>query len=348
MNPKRKRVLSLIVSLLLLFSLVPVSASAASNVPYKDIDDTHWSWPYASWAYENDIMYGVSKDRFAPQEEITRAMAVTVLYRLSGEKSSETTEKFDDIDPQAYYAEAAGWAEKAGIIKGTSENTFSPDNSLYRQDFAVMLYRYDHYKSNIPYEEPTITEYPEDLTIQLWKRNILNLISAYAEDAVNWTVSNYIIKGTYNDGRYSLFPFSYHNRGEIAAMIQRYEEADTTIKETVFNIDINDVANIDTLKSSPPSRITYNKSEDIKELVDKLNGFDYNKKYAHRDAPALYGIEIRYKSGQKVVFAVNNYGIDINGFTYQNDDRDNPSDYNIYFTQDWIDKWFPADTNPNP
>ena len=340
MNPNRKKFLSLIVSSLLLFSLIPFTAYADS-VPYKDIDDSHWSWPYASWAYENDIMYGVSKDRFAPQEEITRAMAVTILYRLSGEKSSETDVKFDDIAPDAYYTEASAWAQKAGIIKGTSATTFSPDKNIYRQDFAVMLSRYDPYLNGIDYQEPSITEYPGDTDIELWWREGHNMISAYAEDAVNWAVDNFIFNAISRNGKTycTVSPFSYLTRGEIAAMTKRYTEKDTAVRPKLFAIDPDEVEEI-IAQDGNGNRITHTNPEDIKAIVDKLNGFEYKKRSTKRRSVGnRYNLTIKYKSGESDGYALSGNSVVDFDFVYHYNDTDNPDDY---FTQEWFNQWYPV------
>ena len=143
-------------------------------------------------------------------------------------------------------------------------------------------------------------------------------------------------------------PFSYLTRGEIAAMTKRYTEKDTFQHPKLFAIDPDEVEEI-IAQDGNLQRITHTQPEDIKAIIDKLNGFEYKKISTQRQHSGYaYCFNINYKSDKSTVCYLRKDGIIIDNFIYQSDDIDNPDDFNVYFTKDWINKWFPVYPYPSP
>ena len=117
------------------------------NCPSKDftdVDRSAESWSHAAidWAVQKKITNGTSPTTFSPDKACTRAEAVTFLWRFAGSpKVSGAGNPFRDVREDDWYAEAVRWAVKEGITKGTSENTFSPDETCTRGQIVTLLWR---------------------------------------------------------------------------------------------------------------------------------------------------------------------------------------------------------------
>lgn len=141
----------------------------------------HWTHLPIDWAVVNKVTVGTSETTFSPNDDCTRAQFVTFLWRTMGSPEPELTENpFEDVKANRYYYKAVLWAYENGITAGTSETTFSPDDSCTRAQIVTFLWRMEGS------EEPTITETPfEDLKL-----------TAYYMKAVLWAYENDITAGT--------------------------------------------------------------------------------------------------------------------------------------------------------
>ena len=121
--------------------------SNTHNCPSKDftdVDRSAESWSHAAidWAVQKKITNGTSPTTFSPDKTCTRAEAVTFLWRFAGcPKVSGAGNPFRDVKDDDWYAEAVRWAVKEGVTKGTSENTFSPDETCTRGQIVTLLWR---------------------------------------------------------------------------------------------------------------------------------------------------------------------------------------------------------------
>lgn len=102
----------------------------------------HWAEAEIANAVEKGYMKGVSDELFAPDESLTRAMFVTILYRVAGLPANERTADFSDVPQDAWFAEAVTWAFENGIVRGVSDTLFAPNESVTREQMALILYRY--------------------------------------------------------------------------------------------------------------------------------------------------------------------------------------------------------------
>lgn len=179
---------------------------------YDDITPEAWYHDETVYAIEHGLMNGISERRFDPNGCVSRAMLVTILYRCEGAPDvSGLTNPFVDVLDGQWYAEAVTWAFDNGIVNGVSPSSFAPNRYITREQIAAILYRYAQFKGeDVSVSNPeALAAFPD-----------CDIISAYAVDAVTWTVERGIIKGIYG----TLSSEALAVRAEIAAMLMRYLE----------------------------------------------------------------------------------------------------------------------------
>lgn len=181
-----------------------------SSLPFSDVSRGQWFYDYVAWAYNTGLMEGVSAGRFAPNSTTTRAMVVTIIYRLAGSPGVSGTSDFTDVPAGAWYADAVTWAAKRGIVEGMTATTFDPNDAVTREELAAMLYRYAKHKG---YD----TSAAENTNILSY--NDAGSISEYAFEALQWACGEGIINGT---GGGSLEPGGSATRAQLAAMLYRF------------------------------------------------------------------------------------------------------------------------------
>ena len=177
---------------------------------YPDISDSVWCAPYVEYATLGNIMRGMSDGTFAQGKTMSRAMFVTVLYRLNGEPSVVGMScPFNDVSGD-WYRNAVIWAYNKGVVKGTTESTFSPNADVTRQQMVAMMYRYASVNGKLP-----SYAVPEGF-------NDYSAVGSFAKEAINWAVAEGIIQGRTAS---TLDPNGNSTRGQIAAVIYRFCEA---------------------------------------------------------------------------------------------------------------------------
>ena len=188
-----------------------VEKEPETSALFKDVKETDWFYEYVMYVAENGLMNGVSEDEFAPNNTLTRAMLVTVLYRNDGEPAMNKSIPFSDVDMSAYYADAVLWAKQNGIVNGITEIEFAPNSNITREQIATIIYRYAQYKGM------------ETVTME---ENLhfadADEISEYAVSAMNWAVGTGLLKGKTTT---TLNPKDNATRAEIAAILQRFIES---------------------------------------------------------------------------------------------------------------------------
>ena len=124
----------------------PVEETPAEETPveagYTDVTEANWFYEAVTYVTENGLVDGETETTFAPSADMTRADMIVALYRMAGSPEVTGENPFTDVAADADYYAAVIWGTSNGVINGTSETTFSPDDSLQRQAFATMLYRY--------------------------------------------------------------------------------------------------------------------------------------------------------------------------------------------------------------
>ncbi|MBQ6430967.1 MAG: S-layer homology domain-containing protein [Oscillospiraceae bacterium] len=176
------------------------------KTPFTDVPETAWFFPYVHDVYWYGLMNGTSATTFEPNATTTRAMVVQVLYNLAGEDIGYYN-VFTDVKQNDWFSKAVIWAYAAGVSTGTSETTFSPNDSVTREQLAAFLYRFT-----------TLCGFDCKERGDLSKFTDKNQISSYATDAIAWAVGVGIINGT---SPTTVAPKNNATRAEIAAMLCR-------------------------------------------------------------------------------------------------------------------------------
>ena len=191
------------------------SSTDTHNCPslaFDDLDITKWYHFDTDYVIENGIFKGTTETTFEPDSAQTRAMMVTVLYRVEGEPAVNRSIPFADVDMGAYYANAVIWGQQNGIIKGYSETEFGPDDKITREQIAAIMHRYAQYKGfDVTQGGMLVREY-----------NDYEAISDYALSSMTWAVNAGLLKGKGNN---NLAPQDNATRAEIAAILHRFIEA---------------------------------------------------------------------------------------------------------------------------
>jgi hypothetical protein len=153
-------------------------------------------------------MNGVSDTTFDVYGTMTRAMVVTVLYRMENSPSVSVTTSFTDVPASAYYAKAVAWAQQNDIVNGVSETSFDPNDEITQEEFVTILYRYCiYYRGMISIQPGSLSGFSD-----------ADDIAYYAKTPFAWLVAAGIIKT--EDGT-KLRPKDDAIRGQIAVMLTR-------------------------------------------------------------------------------------------------------------------------------
>lgn len=177
---------------------------------FTDLSDNAWYSDSAKYVLENGLMKGVTDTTFAPNENLTRAMLVTVLYRAENEPATNRSIPFSDVDMGAYYASAVSWAKQNGIVNGVTENEFAPNIDITREQIATIMHRYAMYKGDD-------VESGENTNILFYDDS--NSISDYAISSMQWATGSGLIKGKTES---TLNPLDNATRAEAATILYRF------------------------------------------------------------------------------------------------------------------------------
>ena len=176
--------------------------------PFNDAKKSDWFYKSMRFAYSNGLMNGTGTDKFAPQSNLTRAMLVTMLYRLEGEPTITGATEFSDVPSGQWYTNAIAWASKNGIVNGVGDDKFNPNGNITREQLAVMLYRYSEFKKLGTATEVSLGSYTDAEEISSW-----------ASDALKWANSRSFITGRTAT---TLAPKGTATRAEVATIMQRF------------------------------------------------------------------------------------------------------------------------------
>lgn len=150
--------------------------SNAELIKFADIQD-HWAFKYISALIKKGIIKGKSETEFAPDDYISRAEFVTLLYRIGG-KAVELSGNFTDVNDGDWFAEAVAWAYAAGITSGVSETSFAPDECITREQAATFIVRFAEYINCILTEAAEAAEFADAESVSEWAKNSVKLMQA--------------------------------------------------------------------------------------------------------------------------------------------------------------------------
>lgn len=131
--------------MLTVFSGTAVIKGVDNTLPYTDVAEGDWFYENVKYVTEQGIMNGVAKRCFSPEGKLSRAMSVTILYRLAGEPEADYSHSFADVKSGEWYSDAVAWAAENRITTGKSEAYFAPNDEVTRAEFTSFLCRYAYY-----------------------------------------------------------------------------------------------------------------------------------------------------------------------------------------------------------
>ena len=185
------------------------------KLPFTDVHETDWFYNDVLFVYEEGLFAGTSDTTFSPNAAMTRAMLVTVLYRLEGEPAVSGRSGFSDVTFNSYYEDAVTWAADNGIVNGTSITTFSPNANVTREQMAAILYRYAQHKKYNTAASSGLNGFTDHASV-----------SGYAAASLEWAVAEKLVNGS--NGK--LMPTGNATRAQVAAILHRFVENVATTK----------------------------------------------------------------------------------------------------------------------
>lgn len=177
---------------------------------FTDVDQDKWYHEGVDYAIKNGLMNGTGADTFAPDATTTRAMVVTILYRLDGEPAVTKDIPFADVPAGQWYSNAINWAAANGIVNGYGDDKFGPDDTITREQMAAILYRYASYKGYSVSDLANLTGYTDAASVSEW-----------ASTAMRWAVAEGLIEGT---SATTLSPSGDSTRAQVATILMRFCE----------------------------------------------------------------------------------------------------------------------------
>ncbi len=178
-----------------------------AKTPFKDVPNKSWYDKSVRFAYNYGLVKGMTKTTFEPETPMSRAMLVTVLYRMENSPKISTKTKFKDVKSEDWYAKAVAWASKNGIVNGMTEKTFEPNTQITRAQMVTMLYRYAQFCNRDISAKKSLKSFPDYKKVPDW-----------AEDAMKWAIADEIINGM--DGK--IAPNGNATRAQVATILSRY------------------------------------------------------------------------------------------------------------------------------
>ncbi len=176
--------------------------------PFADVAEDDWYYDSIRYVYQNGMMNGVGDAEFAPDTETSRAMTVTILWRMEGCPTVNVPMTFADVEDHAWYTEAVRWASSAGIVNGYSETRFGTNDTITREQMAAILSRYASYKGLDTSSETEIAVFQDHANVSDW-----------AGEAMQWSVGCGLIQGI-GDG--TLYPQGSATRAQTATILMRF------------------------------------------------------------------------------------------------------------------------------
>lgn len=180
-------------------------------LPFHDVDENDWFYDDVIYVYHHGLLRGMKDDTFGPDTVTSRAMIVTILYRLEGEPQIGA-DNFDDVSATDWYGSAVLWAAEIGVVNGYGNGLFGPDDDVTREQIASILYRYAQYKKYNVSVSADLKSFPDQDTVSVW-----------AEDSLCWAVGEGLINGVFENGTVFLNPQDNALRCQIAAILHRFQ-----------------------------------------------------------------------------------------------------------------------------
>lgn len=187
--------------------------TAIARFPFTDVVAGTWYYGAAAYAYNNGLFAGMTPTTFAPNATMTRAMLVSVLWRLAGAPAPKAPNTFVDVPDGAWYTDAVTWAAENGVVSGIGGSRFDPSGFVTREQTAEILYNYAHSKGYDVSARADLTAFPDAASVSGW-----------AEEALSWANAAGLVNGTVRDGQTILDPQGSASRAQVAMILMNYVE----------------------------------------------------------------------------------------------------------------------------
>lgn len=207
---KKQRILSALLALCIVFSLVPTALAEKAD-DFTDVSRSDWYYQFVDYVTSKGYFNGTAETTFAPAENMTRAMFVTVLFRFDGAKGDRSQSAFTDVAPGEWYTDAINWAAANRIVDGVGDGKFAPNDPITRAQMCTMIERY-----LTLYKKAWKVTLPETGSVSVMVDE--NAIPAYALAAVKQCQRHGLVNG-FEDGTFR--PNELSTRAQVAAVIYR-------------------------------------------------------------------------------------------------------------------------------
>lgn len=195
-----------------LLPIISGGSSMEKPTEAMDFTDVSKSDPFydaVKYVYEEGLMNGTGNGKFSPYGTLTRAMVVTILYRIEGEPATRYNGMFRDVANYQWYTDAVEWAAKNNIVTGYTSGKFGPEDPVTREQLAAILYRYALSKGSVLPAGNSLTAYADGSNV-----------SSYAVSAVKWAVAEGILEA--QSGK--LQPRDAANRAQVAIAVAAFHQ----------------------------------------------------------------------------------------------------------------------------
>ena len=207
---KKQRILSALLALCIVFSLVPTALAEKAD-DFTDVSRSDWYYQFVDYVTSKGYFNGVADKTFAPADNMTRAMFVTVLFRFHGAKGDSSQSAFVDVAPGEWYTAAINWAAANRIVDGVGNGKFAPNDPITRAQMCTMIERYLDL-----YRKAWKVTLPETGSVSVMVDE--SAIPAYALAAVKQCQRHGLVNG-FEDGTFR--PNDLSTRAQVAAVIYR-------------------------------------------------------------------------------------------------------------------------------
>ena len=171
----------------------------------------NWAHAGIDFALSNGLFNGTSATTFAPRGDMTRAMLVTVLWRLDGTPAPAGENGFSDVPAGKWYTKAVTWAAENGVVNGVGSGRFDPEGRVTREQIAAILFRYAQKKGCDTAARAELAVFPDG-----------GDVSRYAREALSWANAAGLVNGTNTPQGVRLDPKGNATRAQVATILMRY------------------------------------------------------------------------------------------------------------------------------
>ena len=186
--------------------VIPATVHDCPCDDYSDLDKTEWYHEGVDLMLNMRYMNGIGGGKFDPEGTTTRAMIVTILWRIAGEPSPEGGNTFSDVAAGQWYSDAITWAAENDVVNGIGGGKFDPEGKITREQMATILFRYAGSLGADTSKRAELSAFPDGSKTADW-----------ATDAVQWAVAEKIINGS--EGK--LLPQDSATRAQVATILYR-------------------------------------------------------------------------------------------------------------------------------